>query len=101
MVLALVWWAILLISKNQQAFDARTALLQIEKETSEDQSSIEEAILKLELTHQRQMYMIIGEGAVFAIALFFGIWFINRGYANEIDISLSKREIFSWRSLMN
>lgn len=91
MLLAFLWWAILLISKNNEAYKAKMTLMQVEQQKTETPVPLKEEMEALERYHLRQRNMIIGEGLVFVVALFIGIWFINRGYTREIDIIQQKR----------
>ncbi|NND08123.1 MAG: HAMP domain-containing histidine kinase [Saprospiraceae bacterium] len=86
MLLAFLWWAILLLKKNDEAFAAKQTLL--DTQTIEQVDLAQQELIK---DHNRQKTMIIGEGLVFVIALFFGIWFINRGYTKEIEIIRQKK----------
>lgn len=86
MLLAFLWWAILLINKNDETFAAKQQLI-----ASQNVGQAAYTIEELTQEHQRQKTMIIGEGLVFVIALFFGVWFINRGYTKEIEIIRQKK----------
>ncbi len=86
MLLAFLWWTILLLKKNDAVYEARYALLQVEN--IDDYGSRGQALSD---DHARQRTMILGEGLVFVVALFFGIWFINRVYTKEIEIVRQKR----------
>lgn len=86
MLLAFLWWAILLINKNDEAFAAKQELIE-----SQDHGQVVYTLEELAQDHRQQKTMIIGEGLVFVIALFFGVWFINRGYTKEIEIIRQKK----------
>jgi len=80
MLIALVWWSVLLFSKNNEAFTAQT-------------HRFDEGILssseyqKIEAKHNRQKYMIIGEGLVFGIMLIIGIHLIVKAYGRELEVA--------------
>lgn len=78
MLLALIWWTILLHSKNQQAFDSKAALMTIQGNLTE--------IAPLESEYKRQANMILGEGIVFGVSLLLGIWLIQRSFSRELEV---------------
>lgn len=89
MLMALLWWAILLHRKNTEVFVLKSDLL---KETfmntagvtNVDVTSMPE-FKELKSYYERQMYMIFGEAVVFGITLIMGIYFINRAYVRELS----------------
>ena len=89
MLLALLWWALLLFKKNSEVTTEKLRILQIEsnsnyKATNYDiktLSAYDEIITK----HKRQQMMIIGEGLVFGISLILGMGFINKAFTKEIE----------------
>ena len=93
MLLALVWWAVLLIKKNHELFAAEVKAERIAWETEGQTDSFEESIVYQDILKEKnkQFWMVLGEGLVFVVALMIGIWFINRGYSREIDAIRQKR----------
>ncbi|MDH3650610.1 MAG: HAMP domain-containing histidine kinase [Saprospiraceae bacterium] len=89
MILALVWWSVLLLRNNDEDRDLRAEILRLESAEGPAVSDI--AHQKLAAEYRRQKLMIIGEGAVFSLALLTGMWFINRGYSREIQLEKQKR----------
>lgn len=89
MLLALLWWGILLKEQNKSIFENQIALV---KERAQH-SQLDLAKEEREITnrYRRQEKMILGEGLFFVIALLIGIWFINRGYSREIETIRQKR----------
>jgi signal transduction histidine kinase len=85
MLLALLWWGILLAQQNRNLYETRMTLL-LEKEAYDPEEE-----LQVTRHYKRQQGMIIGEGTVFGIALLIGIWFLNRGYTREIETMRQKR----------
>lgn len=96
MMMAFSWWTILLFTKNQDAFTAKSELMKI--------GMIAEGIIKndaqflastqyqsLEHHYTRQEWMIVGEAIVFVISLVFGVYLINRGYNKEMTASQQTR----------
>lgn len=99
MLIAFAWWSVLLYTKNQDAFLAKTELLYITM-IAEGNMAIKEsrlafyktpAFLDLKKKYTRQEVMIFGEAVVFIISLIAGIWLINRGYNKEIVANAQRR----------
>lgn len=92
MVLAFLWWAVLLFQKNRETFTVEKALLECRHEVPEG-TRIEDypPYQKLLNRFQRQQRMIIGEGFVFLLTLAAGLWFINDGFYREIKASENQR----------
>jgi len=96
MLLALGWWSFLLFTKNRDAFIAKVELQklimianqQIENDAAFLQTAIYQDYLK---KYNRQEWMIMGEALVFAIILVIGIWFINRGYNQQVEAAQQSR----------
>ncbi|MCB0688953.1 MAG: sensor histidine kinase, partial [Saprospiraceae bacterium] len=89
MLLALLWWGILLKEQNDAIYQSKQELL--EEKALNHNSDFSEEKDKILKHYKRQEKMIFGEGLVFVIALLIGIWFINRGYSREIEIIRQKR----------
>ncbi len=92
MLMALIWWSILLFSKNKDAFDAKIELIKMEMILSginPTQENIESSATYqlLKSKYKNQEYMIYGEGAIFMFSLGIGIWLMNRGFVKEIKIA--------------
>ena len=97
MLLALLWWAVLLQRKNTENFVLQTQLLQHKFTNSVgvmefDVSSMPE-YEEIKEEHERQMMMIYGETVVFALTLIMGIYFINKAYTSEL-LSSEKQKNF-------
>jgi signal transduction histidine kinase len=89
MLLAFLWWSVLLHNKNQDAFKAKTELLRLGMAAerlyiSESHFQSSPAYAALSKSYKRQQTMIIGETLVFAIIMIIGIILINRGYNKEV-----------------
>jgi len=89
MLMALLWWAILLHRKNTEVFVLKSDLL---KETFMNKAGVTNVDVttmpefqELKSYYERQMYMIFGEAVVFGITLIMGIYFINRAYVRELS----------------
>jgi len=103
MLLAFGWWSVLLFTKNEDAFLAKSEYLKLvmvaqsrAEHPEENYPHIEEFYESAEYKdlaskYKRQEWMIFGEAGVFIISLVLGIYFINRGYNREIEIAQQKR----------
>lgn len=89
MLLALLWWGILLTKQSKHLFESRMELIREREQISGLDFTTERE--KVSIEHRGQRLMIVGEGSVFVIALLIGIWFINRGYTREIEAIRQKR----------
>lgn len=99
MLIAFAWWSILLYTKNQDAFLAKTELLYITM-IAEGNVAVKKsrlafyktpAYLELKKNYTRQEKMIFGEAVVFILSLIAGVWLINRGYNKEIVANAQRR----------
>ncbi|MCB0648270.1 MAG: HAMP domain-containing histidine kinase [Saprospiraceae bacterium] len=79
MLLALVWWTILLHTKNREVYEAQVENLKI------TQHNTPETYEFLTKNYKRQANMILGEGMVFGVSLLIGIWLIQRSFARELE----------------
>ena len=88
MLLALIWWTILLFQSNQTVFEYKKELLQKEMnalykidnfEISEDP-----IFTRIESERTRKAKMILGEGIVFGLSLLIGIYLIQRSHYREL-----------------
>lgn len=96
LLLAFVWWSVLLYTKNRDAFQAKAELLKvvlIAKGEVQDPTTFESnsTYLDLKTRYDRQALMILGEVMVLMITLVAGIWFINRGYNREVITAQAQR----------
>lgn len=89
MLMALLWWAILLHRKNNDVFVLKANLLKEQYMTKAGIAKLDVTTLpeyeELRSDYDRQMYMILGEAAVFGITLIMGIYFINRAFVRELS----------------
>ena len=96
LLIALVWWSVLLYTKNQDAFEAKRALLELTMvgsgriETPAELTSVPEYVT-LERAYRRQGYMIIGEALVLMISLAGGIYLVNHAYRKEVAAARHQR----------
>lgn len=96
MLLAFLWWSVLLFNKNRDTFYAKTEVLKIgmiaEGKVKTQQEFLEHPrYLQLSKDYHRQEWMIMGEGLFFIITLIIGIWLINRGYNSQVQAAQQRR----------
>ncbi len=96
MLVAFAWWSILLFTKNNDAFQAKSEYLQIVMVADGSINSKEaffqsDAYEQLAAEYKRQEWMIFGEATFFVISLVIGIWLINRGYRKAIFAAQQRR----------
>lgn len=96
MLLAFAWWSYLLFIKNSDAFLAKMELAKIamiaEGRISNDAEFRETEIYQeLSSKYKRQEWMIFGEAIVFIVSLVIGVWLINRGYNQEMEVAQQRR----------
>lgn len=85
MLLAFTWWAMLLFTKNRDAFYAKRDLMKIGMVAEglvKNNEQFEQMVDYQELAqkYKRQEWMIFGEASVFVLTLLAGLWFIHRSY---------------------
>lgn len=96
LMLGLVWWSLLLFTKNRDAFEAKAELLRIGM-VAERLYQSEESFLshpryqELKKKYKRQEIMIFGEAGLLILSMSIGIWLMNRGYTKEIEVARQKR----------
>lgn len=105
MLLALIWWSILLYNSNQEILDLNEVILQHEMNQVYDikdyDISKEQSYQSIQQERKRKTFMILGEGLVFGISLLLGIYFIQRSHFREIKASEQQNNFFYWLLLMN
>ncbi|MEM9916986.1 MAG: ATP-binding protein [Bacteroidota bacterium] len=96
MLIAFLWWSVLLYTKNKDAFRAKAELLKIvliAKDQIKDDETFKktEAYQDLYRKYRHHEWMIFGEAVVFVISLVIGLYLINRAYGREMDAALNRR----------
>ena len=89
MLMAFIWWAILLFGKNEEVFSVRKENIELKRKLNGDlpillEKEMEE-LNSINDRYQRQRLMIYGEAAVFCLTLIIGIWLIYRAHNKEIQ----------------
>jgi len=88
MLMAFVWWAILLYGKNQQVFQAKKEILELRQELERRPALTYENTPEFEAIvseQKRQNRMVFSEVFVFCLALIIGIYLINRAHQREMQ----------------
>jgi len=81
------WWALLLMQNNDRELQVQTLLLSQEKGLATDDPDLissDEYQLILD-EHTGNVWQIIGEGLVFLITLFLGLFLLSRSYRRVLD----------------
>lgn len=90
MLLALMWWSVLLYRKNHQLFETKIHLLQSQSGTNLTSVFSLPEYVKLEKEYKKQTNMILGEAMVFGLSLMIGLYLINRAFQKELAASKSQ-----------
>lgn len=96
MLVAFTWWTVLLYTKNKDAFEAKSNGLQLVMAAEQRIQSPEgffdtSEYQTLRAQYKRQEWMIFGEALFFSISLVIGIYFINRGYNQQMVAAQERR----------
>jgi signal transduction histidine kinase len=91
MLLALIWWAVLLSRNNQTLYEHKLALSTCISSQGIDTQSSAHNIDKIHQFYKRNQIMILGEGVVFGILLVLGMWFIQKAYNKEIVSTIKQK----------
>ena len=96
MLLAFTWWALLLFTKNRDAFKAKQELAQLVMAAEGKIKSNNEFVNtakyeELSNAYRRQEQMIFGEASVFVLTLVAGIWFIHKSYHRQVQANQQQR----------
>ncbi len=96
LLFALLWWSLLLYTKNGDAFEAKAALLEIGlvaegRITDREQLRVQPEYVELKSQYDRQALMILGEALVLMISLAGGIYLVNRSYRKEVAAARQQR----------
>lgn len=89
-----IWWSYLLLENNRITYRQTRNIRIIElKQQGISQEQIDEMDLfqDLEARHQRQVWMVIGEGIVFLILLALAVWQIRKSFQREITLAKQQR----------
>lgn len=91
LIMALVWWSVLLHAKNKESFEAKAVIMRYELLLNSKESVQEletyAPYIQLKAKYNKQKYMIYGEGLIFVLTLAIGIWLMNKGFVKEIKLA--------------
>ncbi|MCE2788524.1 MAG: HAMP domain-containing histidine kinase [Saprospiraceae bacterium] len=82
MLMALVWWTILLSRNNKLIFEKNKELIQMQVLSPKDTLKLQLGEVQKDFESNR--LMIWGEGLVFGLSLIAGMWFIQRAHTREV-----------------
>lgn len=90
LVMALGWWSILLIKKNEDAFRAKAKYRELVMLGRGEVQSHEEYLAsntyrQLLKDYQWQRYMILGEGSLILLGFFFGLYLVSKSFRKEMQ----------------
>ena len=96
MLMAFTWWAVLLYTKNQDAFQAKAELLRIgmaAEQIYENENNFVQTprYQQLASKYRNQELMIFGEALFFFITLLVGVWLIYGSYQKEMLAAQQRR----------
>lgn len=86
MLLALIWWTILLSKNNTKLYEKNKEINYL---TNNINKTVEAE--KIYKDFLRNKYMILGEGMVFGISLILGLWFIQQAYTREVKYTTNQK----------
>lgn len=84
MLIALIWWTILLSQENSTIKALQIENLSLKNTKANDVTA---AFHSIESTARKKSIMVIGEGIVFGLSLLIGLYLINRAYRRELAAS--------------
>lgn len=88
MLLALIWWSVLLTRNNELLYSKNIALKELHESYGVVKNTNNEVVAsKITEEYKKNKFMILGEGLVFGISLILGMWFIQNAYAKELENS--------------
>lgn len=95
-LVAFAWWSLLLFRKNEENLQDKIELLKLQmvmNKTYNDEHTFKTTsqYLTLMAKHNRQKYMIWGEGSFMFLGLLGGIWAINASFKKEIALANQRR----------
>ena len=88
-----IWWAYLLASKNQTAFDEKIELDKVNYQSTANPLKYEQtgSYLKAYNKYRRQRLMIMGEGLFFLALQILGLLQVRRIFAKEMELAAQQR----------
>jgi signal transduction histidine kinase len=92
-MVAFMWWTVLLNRKNLALSEAETEVLYLKIFPQQNKAAFMETpqYLALKKKHDSQTKMIVGEGISLILGLICGLWFIHRSFQKEIALNNQQR----------
>ena len=96
LVLAFVWWAVLLLRKNAEAHEARVELLALRSALEQGEGTykdfrLTEQFRRIEAQHERQQNMILGESVLLILSIIGGLYLLFKALSKEISAAEQQR----------
>ncbi len=85
------WWSILLLHKNEEAFQANVKLLQAQTLPGSTAYQTTDAYQQLKKRYEAERLMIISEGSVYMVLLVLGAWQIRHSFRKEMELNNQQR----------
>ena len=95
-MLGFAWWSVLLIRKNEETWklhieNLKLSMMAQNNYVDDNALHLSDEYAKLKEKHLRQQEMIWGEGSFLFLGLLIGVWFINRSYNKEIELTQQRQ----------
>lgn len=96
MLLAFIWWSVLLFHKNKDAYEAKVQLqywgLKVDGLVGNQDDFHQTAVYQnLEEAYRRQKIMIIGEAIALSLSILFAMLIVYRSFRKELKLSQQQR----------
>jgi signal transduction histidine kinase len=94
MLMALIWWTILLSRNNNMLYQKNLALISMAQANDGNLPAFIPITLSkasVQKEYLRNKYMILGEGLVFGLSLIMGLWFIQKAYTKERENNIHQK----------
>lgn len=85
MLLALIWWTVLLTKNNNEIYLKTIELHHLDTRLKDNSEHLQQTLNTTKIHHERVRQMIIGEGIVFGLSLILGMWMIQKAYIKEVE----------------
>lgn len=84
-----IWWTILLTDKNNKMYKEKSELLKLTQPDNSFENS--PGYKNLQKEHDKQKWMIIGEGAVFLLLILIGTIQLRKNFLHEINFNRQQK----------
>lgn len=95
-LIGFAWWSVLLMRKNEETWELHIENLRLtmkaeNKYVDDKTMQLAPDYALLMQKHISQQKMILGEGSFLFLGLLIGVWFINRSYNNELELTQQRQ----------